>query len=280
MKDINNNLLDSLKQENPTITKCLKITLNNEKILAFTEFSEDLTINNIVFKSSSGFKENKNQQYSDITTSEEEILLFVDDDNIKKEDVLTGLFDNAKVEVFYMDYKNLEYGKISIINGFISKINFVDDKIYFNISGILSLLEKTIGETYSPLCRAGFCDKRCSLNLENYTFFGEISEIISATEFISNSKDIINKETNYFKYGLITFKTGKNKDKKIEVKQSNTSNIVINTKLFYNPEIGDTFEIVAGCDKKFSTCIERFNNAINFRGEPNLPRTTKVYKFY
>ncbi len=280
MKNINKNLMQSLQAENPTIAKCLKITLTNDDILAFTEYSKDLIIDDIVFKSSNGFEENKIQQYSDITASEEEVVAFIDNYNIKKDDVFAGLFNNAKVEIFYVDYNNVEYGKIPITNGFISRINFKDDKIYFSISGILSLLEKTIGETYSPLCRAGFCDKKCSLNMENHTFSGEICEIISSTEFICTGEDIINKDVNYFKYGLITFKSGKNKDKKIEIKQSNGSNLILNTKLFYSLEIGDKFEIITGCDKKFSTCIEKFNNAANFRGEPNLPRTTKIYKFY
>ncbi len=280
MKNINKNLLESFQLDNPTIAKCLQITLTNGNILAFTEYFKDLLIDDIVFKSSNGFQGNKIQQYSDITASEEEVIAFIDKNNIKKEDVFSGLFNDAKVQIFYVDYNHIEYGKIPITNGIISRINFKDDKIFFNISGILSLLEKTIGETYSSFCRAGFCDKKCSLNIDDYKFSGEILEIISNTEFICTGENILNKEINYFKYGLITFKSGKNKERKIEVKQSNGSNIILNTKLFFSPEVGDRFEITAGCNKKFSTCIEKFNNAINFRGEPNLPRTTKIYKFY
>ncbi|KJV58375.1 phage conserved hypothetical BR0599 family protein [Rickettsia felis str. Pedreira] len=31
---------------------------------------------------------------------------------------------------------------------------------------------------------------------------------------------------------------------------------------------GDEFTIIAGCDKASRTCIVKFNNIINFRGEP------------
>jgi uncharacterized phage protein (TIGR02218 family) len=34
---------------------------------------------------------------------------------------------------------------------------------------------------------------------------------------------------------------------------------------------GDTFTVTAGCDKRFSTCRERFDNALNFRGFPHMP---------
>jgi len=42
--------------------------------------------------------------------------------------------------------------------------------------------------------------------------------------------------------------------------------------------IGDSFEIQAGCDKTFETCINRFNNAINFRGEPHMPGQDEILK--
>ncbi len=36
-------------------------------------------------------------------------------------------------------------------------------------------------------------------------------------------------------------------------------------------EAGDTFLIRAGCDKQFSTCKAKFDNAVNYRGFPQIP---------
>ncbi len=33
----------------------------------------------------------------------------------------------------------------------------------------------------------------------------------------------------------------------------------------------DTFVVTAGCDKRFSTCRDRFDNVLNFRGFPHIP---------
>ncbi|MGO1304812.1 MAG: phage BR0599 family protein, partial [Sphingomonas parapaucimobilis] len=30
-------------------------------------------------------------------------------------------------------------------------------------------------------------------------------------------------------------------------------------------------ELVEGCDKRLETCLSRFGNVVNFRGEPFLP---------
>jgi uncharacterized phage protein (TIGR02218 family) len=36
-------------------------------------------------------------------------------------------------------------------------------------------------------------------------------------------------------------------------------------------EPGCRVELREGCDKRFETCVSRFGNAVNFRGEPHLP---------
>ena len=34
---------------------------------------------------------------------------------------------------------------------------------------------------------------------------------------------------------------------------------------------GDVFRLHPGCDKRLDTCIDRFANVLNFRGEPYIP---------
>jgi uncharacterized phage protein (TIGR02218 family) len=42
---------------------------------------------------------------------------------------------------------------------------------------------------------------------------------------------------------------------------------------------GDGFIITAGCDKQFSTCKAKFNNALNFRGYPHMPGSDFVLSY-
>jgi hypothetical protein len=44
-------------------------------------------------------------------------------------------------------------------------------------------------------------------------------------------------------------------------------------------EIGCIIELREGCDKRFETCVTRFANAENFRGEPHLPGTDLLTRF-
>ena len=279
MRNISKNLKKSLKNDSLILKKFFKIKLRNESILAFTEFSDDVEFEGIKYKSF-GIENKKYYNFSDITSDDTEIMAVIDGENIKKESILLNDFDNAKIDIFLVNVEHPEYGCIILSSGFIDSVKSIDDKIYFNIKGKLSLLEKTIGETFSPLCRAKFCDKKCSLNLSNYEFTGKVTSIVNYNVFYTNDNEIKSKEKDYFKYGYVKFTTGNNAGRSMEIKQSELGNITLNMTLNKEININDDFIIFAGCDKKFETCCNKFNNAINFRGEPNLPRTTKVYKFY
>ena len=42
---------------------------------------------------------------------------------------------------------------------------------------------------------------------------------------------------------------------------------------------GDTFVVTAGCDKRFATCRDRFDNVVNFRGFPHIPGNDFVMRY-
>ena len=269
MKNITVNDFSKLK-------KCFKITLKNGEILAFNNSSKNITIDQILYLSSGGFDDKDENFYSDLTSSETNIVGFIDNNNISIDEVLSGKFDNAVVEIFFINLENNE--RINITKGQIQSLELIDGKVSVRIGGILDILDKNIGETYSPMCRAKFCDNKCSLDINNFTFFGEIDKIKSNVEFTYKYTTIMEK--NYFKYGILTFTSGENNGQSMEVKQSFDNTIILNAKFTYNLKIGDSFKITAGCDKSFNTCCNIFNNAVNFRGEPYIESTTKMYKFY
>jgi uncharacterized phage protein (TIGR02218 family) len=42
---------------------------------------------------------------------------------------------------------------------------------------------------------------------------------------------------------------------------------------------GDAFFVTAGCDKRFGTCRDRFNNVPNFRGFPHIPGNDFIMRY-
>jgi len=85
--------------------------------------------------------------------------------------------------------------------------------------------------------------------------------------------------TDWFKYGAVHFQDGNNTYKAYEVK-SFTAGVGI-VELFlptgYDIQVGELLSIYAGCGKGLQDyCHLKFNNVINFRGEPFVPGTDQV----
>lgn len=83
-------------------------------------------------------------------------------------------------------------------------------------------------------------------------------------------------DSGYFDGGLITFTSGLCDGFSQEVKAYVPGQITLHLPMPYALAAGDTYSLVAGCDKALSTCRDRFSNVVNFRGEPYLPGIDKV----
>jgi hypothetical protein len=107
-------------------------------------------------------------------------------------------------------------------------------------------------------------DNQYSVVAGVYTFDG--AENANTEVFIN-----YNYAIGYFAYGLVSFTSGQNKGYSMEVKTFAPGVVTLALQLPFPLAAGDTYTIIAGCDKQFGTCRDRFNNIIHFRGEPYIP---------
>jgi hypothetical protein len=82
----------------------------------------------------------------------------------------------------------------------------------------------------------------------------------------------------YFTYGLLTWLTGQNAGYRMDVRNFSPGRVMLALPMAHPIAVGDTYSLVAGCDKNASTCKLRFNNFVNFRGEPYIPGTDAVLR--
>jgi uncharacterized phage protein (TIGR02218 family) len=45
-----------------------------------------------------------------------------------------------------------------------------------------------------------------------------------------------------------------------------------------NIAVGDTADVIAGCDKSLATCRDTFDNVGNFRGFPHVPGNDRLFQ--
>ncbi|TAF39061.1 MAG: hypothetical protein EAZ66_05445 [Alphaproteobacteria bacterium] len=105
------------------------------------------------------------------------------------------------------------------------------------------------------------------------TVNGVITSILSQQTFSDSSRT---EAAQLFTHGVLTFTSGANKGISTEILSFQSPEIQLALPLPFTPMIGDAYSMTQGCDRSFTTCSTRFNNALNFRGEPHIPGTDRL----
>ncbi len=182
-----------------------------------------------------------------------------------------GIFDGAECimyRAFMPTYGDTSAGLVNIFTGRVVEIDCGRSMATFNINSHLELLSQQLPrELYQPACLNTLFDQGCTLSSSSFS----VSETVtSATVSVINAT--MAQATDYFTLGTVKFTSGNNSGFKRTIKAYTTGgSITLLVPLPFVPLAGDTFTAVPGCDKKQSTCTNKFSNLVNFRGQPFIP---------
>lgn len=276
MKKISTELQNLLNSEVTNTATCLLIILKDNSLLGFTSHDEDLEIDGINYNSNSGLELDKYSEDLSLKNDKFKTLSVLDSNYISEDDIISGRFDGAKIELFLVDFLNISLGKISLKKGYISKIINEGGKFNAEIESLSSKLKREITEIYSPLCRAKFGDEKCGFDKNSSKVTGTITSKEDNRKFTDSTRS---EDTEYFDYGVIKFLSGDNSGLQMEIKTFFTGGVFELVLPFAKDiEVGDNYELYTGCDKRFSSCKNKFSNAENFRGFPHIPGTDNLLK--
>lgn len=275
MKTISSTLAAAMAGETVTLCTCWKLTRADGTILGFTDLDTNVTFESVTYQAATGFLPSAVQSSADLSVDNLDVVGVIDDSIIKEEDIHAGRYDLAEVEVFRVNYSDLSQGKLVIKRGWIGEITVKGGKFIAEIRGLAQKLEHNIGQLYSPFCRARFCDSKCKLDIEDFTETGSVTSVTSQQVFKDTSRSEVN---GYFSGGLITFTSGSNDGLSMEIKEFSGKQFTLVLPMPFAVSSGDSYSAVAGCDKSFDSCVNKFNNAINFHGEPHVPGSDKAFE--
>lgn len=269
MIQISNALKTHLQQDVTTLCTLCLITRQDSKQYGFTDFSDDIVFNGVTFVSGSGQVPMAVKTTSALNVDNTEIITVLSDSTFTESDVNSGLWDFATVKLSKINYKDLTMGQIILMSGTIGQVKIGRNMVTAELRSITQAMQQNIGRIYSNNCSADFCDPKCGLVIGNFTFTGSVTSQISSISWIDSSLSSFN--ANYFRGGIITWTSGLNNGFKTEIRGSISGFITLQLSMINQINIGDTYSIIAGCDKTIGTCSGIFNNQINFRGFPHVP---------
>lgn len=273
MQTLDAGITAHLAQEVTTLAGCWSITRRDGVARYFTDHDSDILVDGHVYQSTSGVSPSAVTSVAGLAVDNLELDGFVDSLVVDEQDVLSGKYDHAEIVMFLVNYLNPSDGKLQLKTGWLGEVTLRGGQFVAEVRGISSRLQQVVTEVYTPTCRAKLGDTRCRVNLAAFTFTATVTAVEAAHAFTASS---LTQTNDYFAYGLVTFATGLNAGFSMEVRDFSQGRFGLFLPLPYVIAIGDQFQAVAGCDKQFDTCIGKFHNALNFRGEPHVPGSDKI----
>jgi len=201
------------------------------------------------------------------------------DDGITRSDIKNRRYYGASVEIFECDFTAPDDSLLLMFMGTVGRVSYTQtgscDVEVLNGQEDATLAD----EVYSQTCRADLGDSRCSFPIDMLKLTATVVAVSSNIEFTLDTFGPTaegQSDVDFFALGQLKWLTGDNEGWEMDILRGTLDTKII--ELFYpTPSdivVGDTLLMYPGCDKQFSTCRARFDNAVNFRGEPFAPQWT------
>lgn len=189
----------------------------------------------------------------------------ISDDALTEEDLELGRWDGARVVLTAIDWTGDEPGELELLQGEIGSVGISRGGFTAELIGAAAALSAPACPDTSPECRARLGDRQCRIDLSARRAVVILQahdgnrltcDPPAGADFVGGEAQVVSGPMTGFRSPILGIEDGE-----IVLRDPPRGALTAGIRLW----------LTQGCDKRFATCIERFANAINFRGEPHLP---------
>jgi uncharacterized phage protein (TIGR02218 family) len=293
MKTISSQLLAHMAQPETTLATLWKLIRQDGTILGFTDHDQTLTFTDNtasppsthVYTPFSGATGSATEASSDMTATNQDVVGFLDSDQITEIDIFAGLYNYAVIEIRIVNWADLTMGAMLWKRATLGEVKMKNGQLTAELRGLEFYLGTNIGETYGPTCRADLGDARCTIDLSLWIQNGIVQSVTDFRTFVpqaslsplaglvmqGSATPMDPAPAAWFQEGVVVWTSGLNTGFSMEVSTWDGTTIALWENMPYAIAEGDTFTIVPGCLHDSGTCFTKFDNIDNYRGEDNIP---------
>jgi uncharacterized phage protein (TIGR02218 family) len=265
---------------------CWRLIRRDGVVLGFTAHDRDIVLAGQRYASTPSFTPSALVRSAGTDVDSIDVRGALSHAAIREADLLAGRYDAAHLRFFMLDWQQPEAGAIDLGSGRLGSVSCDGSGFSVEVRGLTEALDRSIVELTSPECRADLGDKRCRVNVRSVS---RGSSVVARTDNQIFEAEGLSSYTDAYAYGRLRWRTGANSGSDAEV----VSQVLISEASFDNTRlrltlrepplhavaVGDRFEISYGCDKRYATCVGRFGNQLNFRGEPFVPGVDALLRY-
>ncbi len=277
----------------PCVTKwqqLWRITRRDDVVFRYTSLDVDYAWGQESFKTCGGMMPSASEDGSTVgAVSNQELRGIFKDDGITEADLYAGLFNDAFVEVWIKswDSDSTEVPQ-RIAAGWTGNLSHEEGTFNMEVVGPGARLDQqAIVQVFGPGCRWVFGSVECGFDREAVKLTGTVQASFTRGLFIGDVASLSSGLSSgagsggmQWENGLIRWLDGPNAGLECEIKTAVFNLDQVDVELWelagFRPEIGDSFDILPGCDLSWATCKNVYNNGINFGGFKDVPGEDSV----
>ena len=282
MKTLSPELQAHLDSGTTTLAWCWRILRADGVGFGFTDHDRPLTFDGTDFEPESGLTASEVRSGSDLSVDAQDAEGVLTSDRITETDILDGRWDNAKVEVWRVNWADTAQ-RVMMRRGAIGQIRRGRLAFVAEVRSLAHVLGQTVGRTFQAGCDAALGDARCGVDLEDPAFKGSGAVLDPVRDRAFTASGLGGFDAGWFTFGTVEWTSGANDGRRTEVLAHDLVDGIAILTLLEAPvraiAEGDSFTIRAGCDKRIETCGAKFANVTNFRGFPHIPGQDTILRY-
>ncbi|MBI1620749.1 DUF2163 domain-containing protein [Aquamicrobium zhengzhouense] len=281
MSDYPPELRAHLEQVCTTLCHCWLMTCRDGKTLGFTDYDRPLEIEGQQFQPQSGFTQSEVRTSLGMAVDTAEVEGALSSDVLTDADILSGTYDGARIDTLLVNWTDARQF-VRLRTATIGRIERRDGQFVAELESLMTSLDKPNGRILRRQCDAQLGDARCKVATDDPMLKGSgiVEAVIGSGTFEVRGLDGF--PAGWFSYGEISWTSGGVTGRKAFVEADTAragKRVFTLSAAGSQPVVGTTFVIIAGCDKSFQACREKFGNGLNFRGFPHLPGNDAAYRY-
>lgn len=176
MRDIPDELVARIESGAATLCHVWRLTRADGVVTGFTDHDRDLTVDGLTCRAASGWTAGAEEASVGLAAGSMTAAGVLDDAVLSEADIAAGLYDQASVELWRVDWSQPEL-RVRLWAGRLARIQREAFSSRYRPSGCLSAgrftaelegplaqLERVVGRTYGRMCDARLGDGRCGVN--------------------------------------------------------------------------------------------------------------------
>jgi uncharacterized phage protein (TIGR02218 family) len=272
------NLLTHIRSGGTTLAWGMKITRTDGAVYGWTSHDRDAAVDGVMYMSGPGLDVASLVSTAGFEVDNTEATMLTDEAIITRSDVLAGRWDGAAFELFRYNWASPSDGRDIRKVGNLGNVQPKRGAFVVELRGLRQRLQETIGNITQPTCRNRLGDAKCGVDLTgspNFSATGTLTSVTSGRVFRDSSRV---EPADWFAEGEIRFDSGLNVNLRAKVTGYGADGtITLGLGMLYDLSSGDAYTMTAGCGKRLlDDCKAKFNNVLNFNGEPHLPGADAV----